>query len=178
MSTKKKNHSKANSYTHNKCGKLRTWKVGHDIINQRKEGSNFIVKYYERMQGCEEEIKDATCNKKCLSSPQWYGSVGCVSSQKQRLAGGSIPGQGTCLGCWEVLSWELVRGNWLMFLSQIDVSFPLFLPRFSLSKNKLTKSFNKMCPTLHTHTVHTGCLRYGTEKTASAIRWIGIEMCK
>ena len=46
-----------------------------------------------------------------------------------------IPSQGTCLGCGMVPSWGHVRGNQLMYLSHINVSFPLSLPSH-LSKNK------------------------------------------
>ena len=44
---------------------------------------------------------------------------------------GSIPSQGTCLGCGHVPSWGYARGNWSMFLSHIYISLPLFLPSFS-----------------------------------------------
>ena len=32
-------------------------------------------------------------------NPDWYGSVGWVSSVNQKLAAGLIPGLGTCLDC-------------------------------------------------------------------------------
>ena len=50
----------------------------------------------------------------------------------------SIPGQGTCLGCWPGYWLGGVRGNRLMSLSHVSVSLPLFLPPFpSLSKLNL-----------------------------------------
>ena len=44
---------------------------------------------------------------------------------------GSIPSQSTCLGCraWSAFG-AYVRSNRSMFLSHMDVSFPLFLPPF------------------------------------------------
>ena len=44
-----------------------------------------------------------------------------------------IPGQGTCLVQVQALVKACTRGNQLMFLSQMNVSLPLFLPPFSLS---------------------------------------------
>ena len=53
----------------------------------------------------------------------------------KRKVAGSIPGQGTCLGCRFSLQSGCRRNNRLMFFSYIDVSLPLFLPPFlSLSK--------------------------------------------
>ena len=49
---------------------------------------------------------------------------------------GSVPGQGTCLGCRPVPSWGHVEGNLLMFFLPIDVSLPLLLPLFPHSENK------------------------------------------
>ena len=40
-------------------------------------------------------------------------------------------------------SWGHMRDNWLMSLSHISVSLPLFLPPFSLSKNKYNLKNNK-----------------------------------
>ena len=52
--------------------------------------------------------------------------IGC-QPVKWKVAG-SIPIQGTCLGCGQVPGWGSVTGSQLMFLSQIDVFLPLFLP--------------------------------------------------
>ena len=46
---------------------------------------------------------------------------------------GSNPSQGIWLGCGPGSSWGRVRGNWsmyLLYLSHIDASLPLFLPPF------------------------------------------------
>ena len=60
-------------------------------------------------------------------------------------ATGSIPSQGTCLGCRLVPSWGHARGNWLLYLSHIDVSLPLFLPPSLLSKiHKIFKRKTKI----------------------------------
>ena len=50
---------------------------------------------------------------------------------------GSIPGQGTFLYCRPGPWLGCARGNQSMFLSHTDVSFPLFLPPFSLKINKI-----------------------------------------
>ena len=51
----------------------------------------------------------------------------------QRVAG-SIPSQGTCLGCGPGPQQEAHERQ-----PHIDVSLPLFLPPFPLSKNKILK---------------------------------------
>ena len=80
------------------------------------------TKYREKALGWREHL-----SKKCGFCPtgvaQW---VECWPVN-QRVSG-SIPSQGTCLGCG-------LRGNPLMFLSHIDVSLPFSLP-LSLKINK------------------------------------------
>ena len=61
--------------------------------------------------------------KKCISSLDWCGSVGWVSFANPKVAG-SIPNQGTHLGCRPC--------RWLGHMQEeaINVSLPLFLPPF------------------------------------------------
>ena len=47
-----------------------------------------------------------------------------------RRVTGSIPSQGTWLGCRPGPQLGHVKGNHLMYLLQADVSLPLFLPLF------------------------------------------------
>ena len=64
--------------------------------------------------------------------PALAGVAGWIECQcANRRVAGSIPGQGTCLGCG-------LRGNPSMFFSHIDVSLPLFLSS-PVSKNKILK---------------------------------------
>ena len=67
--------------------------------------------------------------KKWRSSPDQCGSVGWASSHKEKGGWFDSPSG-------QVPSWGRTRGNWLLLLSHIDVSLPLFLPPFPLSKNK------------------------------------------
>ena len=62
--------------------------------------------------------------------PDWCGSVVECRSAKQRIAG-SIPSQGTYLGCRPGHQWGACKRQ-----PHIDVSLPLFLPSFPSLKNK------------------------------------------
>ena len=59
----------------------------------------------------------------CWVSPDWCSSMDWARAANQRVAG-SIPSQGTCLGCRPIPSGGRVRGNHtLMFLS-LSLSLP------------------------------------------------------
>ena len=75
--------------------------------------------------------------KKWAKGPGWCSSVDWVWAVKQRVAG-SIPSQGTCLGCGPGPQWGPSDRQ-----PHIDVSLPLFVPPFPLSKNKQIKSWKK-----------------------------------
>ena len=77
----------------------------------------------------------------------WH-SPGCCGSMDWVLAWepkgtGSIPSQGTCLGCRPGPQLWVCERQRSMYLSRIDVSFPLFLPSFPLSL-KVNKIFKKI----------------------------------
>ena len=73
--------------------------------------------------------------------PSQCDSVGLVSPTNGEVAG-SIPSQGTCLGCRSIPSWGVYKGIQSMFLSHINVSLRLSLPPF-LSKIRNNKIFKK-----------------------------------
>ena len=75
-----------------------------------------------------EEI-DKMLRLKFLWSPDWCGSLGCVSSRKAKFVG-LIPSQGTGLGCGFGPQWGAYERQLINVLSQIDVSLPLSLPPF------------------------------------------------
>ena len=54
-----------------------------------------------------------------------------------------FPVRARALVVGQVPSLRHARGNWSMNLSHIDISLPLFLPPFPLSKNKWIKSLKK-----------------------------------
>ena len=84
---------------------------------------------------------------------------------------GSIPGQGTCLGCG--LGPQLGGGGERQ--PHIDVSLPLFLPPFSLSKTKSVKSLHESHGT-HMLAVHVcGGVTVAAPQKATAC---GGEWCK
>ena len=78
---------------------------------------------------------------KRVFDPDQCGSVGWASSRKGNVAG-SIPAQGTCLGCGPVPGWGHVRGTDRYFSHTL-----IFLsPSFSLASplSKVNKIFLKM----------------------------------
>ena len=70
-----------------------------------------------------------------LATVAWLGGR-CLANRKVT---GSIPGQGTCLGCSSVPSWGCARGNRSKFLSHIDALSPSFFLPSPLSKTQTEK---------------------------------------
>ena len=70
------------------------------------------------------------CLKSLFICPGWCGSVDCMPAYEPTVAG-SIPNQGTCLGCWSGPWWGVRKRQ-----PHIDVSLPLFPLPSLLSKTK------------------------------------------